>query len=126
MPVGDPFGVLDGAPVPEAAAEVLGVVVAVGDGDTVAQNWAMVSLCAWASSVSWGKLFWALLVLAPLDVAAQAVHCPKALAPRAGLGLPPWLLPVDAPPPAAGEDWLLAAEAPPLEVLAALFRCDEG
>jgi hypothetical protein len=74
------------------------------------QNWATVSPFALASAVSRGKLFWGLLevplVLVPLSAAAQAAHCPKALA--FGAGSPPfcplaWLFAVAAPPLAGGE-----------------------
>jgi hypothetical protein len=50
----------------------------------------------------------ALLVLVPLVAAAQAVHCPKALALAAAAGAlvffpPAWLFAVEAPPLAGGE-----------------------
>ena len=107
-PVGAPEGrpeVPVGTPVPEDAADGLGVVVVVGGGDTLEQNWATVSFRALAAAVSCGKLFWGLLevplVLVPLSAAAQAVHCPKALE----LGADPlpfwplaWLFDVAAPP----------------------------
>jgi hypothetical protein len=123
--VGGPFGVLVGGP--------LGVVVADGDGATVAQNWATVSPFALASSVSWGKLFWALpealLVLVPLVAAAQAVHSPKAFGSRAGALLfcpPAWLFEVAAPPLAGGEAWLFGVAAPPLAGGVELLGFDEG
>ena len=110
---GGPAGTLVGVPVPEDPADELGVVGTVEGGVTVAQNSATVSFLAVASAVSCGKLSWALLeaplVLVPLVAAAQAVHCPKALAPEADPPLP-WLLvrplALAAPRLACADAWL--------------------